>query len=109
VPFKEGDLVFYYNPRKYMGRSEKWARKYTGPFRVAKQLSPVTVLLQAQNSRKTFVTHVDKLKHCSGDDVKSEREGDKLEPELGSSLVLEASDSRPRRNQHPPRRLISEC
>jgi len=109
VPFIEGDLVFYYNPRKYMGRSEKWARKYTGPFRIAKKLSAVTVLLQAQNSRKTFVTHVDKLKHCSGDGIKSEREDDKLEPELGSSLVLKASDSRPRRSQRPPRRLISEC
>ena len=52
--FHEGDYVYYYNPRKYVGRSNKWSRKYTGPFQIVKELSPVTMLLQTQNKRKTF-------------------------------------------------------
>jgi len=41
--FREKDLVHYYNPRKFVGRSEKWARKYSGQFRKIKELSPVTM------------------------------------------------------------------
>jgi len=65
--FHEGDMVYYYNPRKFIGRSEKWARKYTGPFRIVKELTPVTMLLQTFNKRRTFVAHVDKLKRSFED------------------------------------------
>ena len=101
--FKQGDNVYYYNPRKYVGKSDKWCRKYTGPFRIVKELSPVTMLLRAPNNRKSFISHVDKLKLCS-------QETRPLSPEVqtsnDSTLV---ADLRPRRNVMPPRRLISEC
>jgi len=60
--FKEGDIVYYHNPRKYSSCSEKWARKYTGPFRVDKVLSSVTILLQTLDRHRVFVSHVDKIK-----------------------------------------------
>jgi len=47
--FHDGHYVHYYNPRKYVGRSDKWSRKYNGPFQIIKKLSPVTMLLQTQN------------------------------------------------------------
>ena len=30
--YKRGDWVYYFNPRKYKGRQDKWSRKYTGPY-----------------------------------------------------------------------------
>ena len=61
VVYKPGDRAYYYNPRKFVGRSDKWSRKYTGPFEIIKVLSPVNVLLSSKG-RKPFVSHVDKLK-----------------------------------------------
>jgi len=29
-----GDWVYYYNPRKHVGRQDKWSRKFSGPFLV---------------------------------------------------------------------------
>jgi len=103
--FKEGDSVYYYNPRKYVGRSDKWSLKYTGPFQIVKELSPVTMLLRAPNKRKSFVSHVDKLKLCS-------EETRTFSPEIQtqtSDNSTWAADLRPRRNVMPPKRLISEC
>ena len=46
--FADNDLVYYYNPRKCVGRSDKWATKSTGPFRVVTMLSPVNVLFRSR-------------------------------------------------------------
>ena len=32
--FQKGQLVLYYYPRRYQGRSPKWSRVYNGPFRI---------------------------------------------------------------------------
>ena len=50
-----GQLVYYFNPRKHVGRSDKWQRKCTGPFRVEKVLSTVNVLLPKSNKSNPFV------------------------------------------------------
>jgi len=93
--FKEGDNVYYYNPRKYVGKSDKWSRKYTGPFQIVKELSPVTMLLRAPNKRKSFVSHVDKLKLCSEEMRHSS-------PEIRiSDNGNWVADLRPRRNVMP--------
>jgi transposase InsO family protein len=62
--FEAGDWVFYYNPRRFIGKSEKWSRKYTGPMLVLKKLGPVNYLLQKSAKALPFVSHVDKLKRC---------------------------------------------
>jgi len=62
--FEVGESVYYFNPRRFQGRSEKWARKYTGPFVVEKVLSPVNYLLRRSPRSKPFVSHVDKLRKC---------------------------------------------
>jgi len=41
-----GQWVYYYNPRRYKGRQDKWMRKYTGPFCVVRILGPVNVELK---------------------------------------------------------------
>jgi len=109
--FQEGDLVYYFNPRKYSGRSEKWARKYTGPYRVDKVLSPVTVLLRTLDRRRVFVSHIDKLKPSfEQDEIRTSNVDN---GELATSGVQEPAyteeEPRSRRRVQPPCRLITEC
>ena len=104
--FHEVDYVYYYNPRKYVGRSDKWSRKYTGPFQIVKELSPVTMLLQTQNKRETFVSHVDKLQVCS--EGSAECQNDRPDSQRATS-DLDYGDLRFQRDVCPPRRLIAEC
>jgi len=60
--YQAGDWVYYYNPRRYQGRQDKWVRKYGGPFCVTKVLGPVNVELQRSRNAKPFVVHIDKVK-----------------------------------------------
>jgi len=62
--FSVGQLVYYFNPRKHVGRSEKWQKKYAGQFREKKVLSPVNLLLRRSRKSKPFVAHIDKVKIC---------------------------------------------
>jgi len=58
---------FYYNPRKYVGRQDKWSRKFIGPFLVVAVPGPVNVKLQRSRRAKPFYTHVDKVKSYLAD------------------------------------------
>jgi len=63
--FKIGDWVWYYYPRRYLHRSPKWQRMYTGPFLVTHVIAPVNFVLQKSVRSKPFVTHIDKIKKCN--------------------------------------------
>jgi len=65
--YKVGDWVYYFNPRKFKGRQDKWARKYTGPFCVTKVPSPVNVQLQKNKRSSPFIVHIDKVKPYLGE------------------------------------------
>ena len=60
--FSEGDLVFYFNPRSWQNKQNKWLRKFSGPYRVKKVLGPVNLLLQKSQDTRPFVAHSDKVK-----------------------------------------------
>ena len=60
--YNVGDWVYYYNPRKYVGRQDKWSRKFTGPYLVIGVPGPVNVKLQRSRRAKPFYAHVDKVK-----------------------------------------------
>src|SRR3989442_12903341 len=64
--FVVGTWVYYYNPRRYKGRSPKWARMYTGPYLITHCIGPVNVRLQLNRRKAPFVSHIDKIKICSG-------------------------------------------
>jgi hypothetical protein len=57
-----GDWVYYFNPRKYIGRQDKWSRKFGGPYLVVGVPGPVNLMLQRSRRAKPFCTHVDKVK-----------------------------------------------
>ena len=61
-----GQWVYYYCPRRYVRRSPKWQRMYSGPFLIVKKVGPVNVKLQASRRSAPFISHIDKLKHCRG-------------------------------------------
>jgi hypothetical protein len=59
-----GDWVWYYYPRRYTGRSQKWQRSYIGPFLIVREIPPVNFVLQRSQRSKPFVVHGDKIKRC---------------------------------------------
>ena len=62
--FKPGDSVWYFYPRRRMGRSPKWQKWYTGPYLVVERVGPVNYKIQRTKRSVPIVVHVDKLKLC---------------------------------------------
>jgi len=69
--YKKGQWVYYFTPRKFVGRQDKWKRKYTGPFLIVDTPSPVTIQLQRRKGVKTMTVHIDKVKPFLGEVPKS--------------------------------------
>lgn len=69
--FKKKDRVYYWSPRRFAGRTPKWQRNFSGPFRVLEQCGPVNYLIQKFSRAKPFRVHVDKLRPYYGDDPKT--------------------------------------
>ena len=67
--YEVGDWVYYFSPRRFVGRQDKWRRKYSGPFLVTKVIGAVNVVLQRTKRSKPFCVHLDKLKPYTGDPV----------------------------------------
>ena len=65
--FTVGTCVWYYSPRRYVGRSPKWQRNYFGPFLVIAVLGLVDVVIQRSARARPLVVHVDKVKPFLGD------------------------------------------
>ena len=65
--FSEGDWVWYYYPRRYVGKSPKWMRVYIGPYLVVRVIQPSTAVIQRSRRAKRVVAHFDKLKRCFGE------------------------------------------
>jgi len=127
--FVVGDSVYYYNSRRFQGRSDKWSRKYTGPFVVEKVLLPVTYLLRRSPRCRPFVTHVDKLRRCleaepevapptaAGDPVVPPNPPSPGRENAPTTVVYsqepcssdEEREARPKRSARAPQRLIEQC
>jgi hypothetical protein len=64
--FKVGDMVWYYYPRRFSGRSPKWSRVYIGPYKITAALNDVNFVLKTSPRSKPFVVHIDKLRPFFG-------------------------------------------
>jgi len=60
--FRVGDWVYYFKPRKLVGRQDKWRRKFSGSFLIIKVVGPVNVVLQRSRRARPFCVHIDKVK-----------------------------------------------
>jgi hypothetical protein len=78
--YQVGQWVYYFNPRRYKGRQDKWSRKYTGPFCVIRVLGPVNVELQQTQRSRPFIVHIDKVKPYHGTPPKTWVQNDSKTP-----------------------------
>ena len=69
--FQSNTWVWYYSPRKFVGRSPKWQRNFSGPFLIIRQLGPVLFVIQRSKRSKELVVHADKLKPYLGETIPS--------------------------------------
>ena len=69
--FTNGDWVYYFHPRCYQGKQDKWIKKYLGPYLVVDSPSSANVTLQARPRAKKFTVHIDKVKPFAGETPKS--------------------------------------
>jgi len=65
--FAVNDLVLYYYPRKYTGRSPKWSRVYSGICRLKKNINDAVYIIRKIPNSSTLVVNVDKLKLYYGE------------------------------------------
>ena len=74
--FKVGDLVYYYVPRKHIGKNRKWALDNRGPFTVIPKINDVNYVIQKSPTANRLIVHIDRLTKChvdAGDTVGAER------------------------------------
>ncbi|GBM09108.1 hypothetical protein AVEN_5290-1 [Araneus ventricosus] len=59
--FKEGDLVWMYNPKRRRGLSPKLQQNWEGPYTVVKKLNDVVYRVQRSPNAKPKVIHINRL------------------------------------------------
>ena len=57
-----GQLVHYFYPRRYSGKSPKWQKMYTGPYTVVRVINDHVVLIRRTPRSRIISVHRDKLK-----------------------------------------------
>ncbi|KAK9874500.1 hypothetical protein WA026_002851 [Henosepilachna vigintioctopunctata] len=61
VRFKEGDLVWLYNPQRKKGLSPKLTQAWEGGYKVTKRMNDVVYRIQRTPRSKPKVVHLDRL------------------------------------------------
>jgi len=106
--YKVGDWVYYFNPRHFRGKQDKWSRKYSGPFLVIAVTSAVNVTLQKSPRAKPFTVHIDKVKPFLSETPRSWlQEDNSVEPEPDlptNELTYIQEDSSSERPEEEPKR-----
>jgi hypothetical protein len=72
--FKEGDLVWLYNPQRKKGFSPKLQRHWEGPYKIVKRVNDVVYRIQ-RGSSKCKIVHVDRLSPYHGRDQNTSMPG----------------------------------
>jgi transposase InsO family protein len=65
--FAVNTWVWYNTPRRYVGRSPKWRKNYTGPYWITRIIEPSNAVIQRSRRSLPLTVHIDKLKSCLGD------------------------------------------
>ena len=110
--FKVGEWVWYFYPRRFLHKTPKWQRMYTGPYLVVRVIEPVNYVLQKSVRAKPFVVHADKIKKCYGstpdswltsDDVEKQATEEyprKSETTIKETVVVEKANQPSVRRKH---------
>ena len=68
VPYKVGDAVWYFNPKRKVGFNPKLQRPWKGPYIIVERFNEVLFRIQSGQKTKPIVVHHDKLKPYLGED-----------------------------------------
>jgi hypothetical protein len=69
APFKEGDAVYLYYPRRKKGISAKLITRWEGPYLVLNVLNDCNARIQStENPNKKLIVHMDRLARCPSED-----------------------------------------
>ena len=64
LQYHVGQWVWFYCPRRRVGKDPKWQKLYSGPYLVTRLIGEVNLVLQKSSRSKPFVTHINKVKVC---------------------------------------------
>ena len=67
IQFREGDLVWYYCPRRKVRRNRKWQLMTTGPHLIMRRINLVNYVLQLSPRGRSLIVHIDRLRKNEGD------------------------------------------
>ncbi|GBM66143.1 hypothetical protein AVEN_68273-1 [Araneus ventricosus] len=59
--FKEGDLVWMYNPKRWRGLSPKLQQNWEGPYTIVKKLNDVVYRVKRSQNAKLKGIHINRL------------------------------------------------
>lgn len=68
IPYKVGDAVWYYNPKRKVGFNPKLQRPWKGPMIVTECLNDILFRIKSGPRANPFVVHHDKLRPYLGED-----------------------------------------
>ena len=99
-----GQKVWYYYPRRYTNKSQKWQSVYVGPFTVLKQIDDHRIVIRRHKHNVPLVVGRDKIKviphgmNFDDNAIENDTRNDKPTPGVARGdrgNVLHASDHRP--------------
>lgn len=108
--FHVNQWVWYYYPRKRPGIKDKWAKWFTGPYKIIQQVGPVLYKIQKSPRSQPLLVYVDKLKAYAGEPPKDwtvpevDILGGVSPVEFGEESEDLETPTRPRRNARRPAR-----
>jgi len=66
-----GDWVWRFYPRRFVGRSSKWQKRWEGPHLIVAVISESNLLIQKSQRSPRIIVHIDHVKAYSGPPLKS--------------------------------------
>ncbi|GBM87336.1 hypothetical protein AVEN_133987-1 [Araneus ventricosus] len=94
--FKEGDLVWMYNPKRRRGLSPKLQQNWEGPYTVVKKLNDIVYRVQRSPNAKPKVIHINRLAPYRATDHSSKKQMDiqKIRNKMKRKVDTKASKGR---------------
>ena len=90
--YEVGQWVWVYSPRRFLRRSPKWQKMYSGPYLIVRKVGGVNFVVQRTKRSNPLVVHMDKLKRVRGETPESwlgETEVDTTLPAVVERFVAE--------------------
>ena len=94
ISYTVEEWAWFYKPRQQPCRTPKWARYYSGPFRIMTLFNNVNVVIQQSLTSQAITTHIDNLKKYYGSppiDFTITKEQDTVQPSILSESNMDTT------------------